>query len=84
VEIGGGLEAGVELAALGALPVGVEDEAPDIEVLHQHHAQIGHALRVHARHRHGGRIVGFALARQSQSLAKTSEWLGFRRALTVC
>ena len=84
MEIGGGLEAGVEFASLGALPVGVEDEATLIEIFHQHHAQIGHALRIDGRDRHGGGIVGFALARQRQGLRKTLERLGFRGALTVC
>ena len=57
MEIAGGLPARVELAALGAFPVRVEHEAARVVLLHQHHAQIGRAVRVHRGQRHGGGIV---------------------------
>ena len=48
---------GRELLALGARQIGVEHEAFVIDVLQQHHADIGQPSRIHGRQRHGVGIV---------------------------
>ena len=52
---------GIELAALGAFHVGVEDEAALVGALEQHHAGIGQPVGIDGRQRHGGRIARFGL-----------------------
>ena len=49
----------VELAALGAFDVRIEDETPRIDALEQHHAGVRQPVGIDGRQRHGGRIARF-------------------------
>ena len=51
------LRAVAQFATLGAVVIGIEDEASFIEALQQHHADIGQAVGVGGRERHRVRIV---------------------------
>src|SRR5262249_61732308 len=55
--------AGVELAALRAVDIGVEHEATLVEALHQHHAHVGSPVGVDGGERHGSRIAWLAFYR---------------------
>ena len=54
-----GLRVGEKLAPLGALEIGEEDESPGVVVLEENHADIGQAVAVDGRQRHGIGIVQF-------------------------
>ncbi len=53
----GGFGAAVELAALLASDVGVEDKAALVEALHQHHANVRSAIGIDGGERHGGGVA---------------------------
>ena len=52
---------GENFSALLAFEIGEEDDAVIVMAAHQHHADIGHAVAVHRRQRHGRGVIGFSL-----------------------
>ncbi len=74
---------GEELVALGALEVRVEHEARRIRRLEQHHANVGKAVFVHGRERHGGRIVDLRRRRILQPFAEQGERFAVGREVTT-
>jgi len=68
-----------ELRSLGALEIGVEDESALIEMLQQHHADIGMSGTVCRGERHGIRIVRLAALGFRVPLTEQREWLIGRR-----
>ena len=56
----GGLRLRLQLAALPAAGIGVEDETLGVEALHQHHPEIRQAIGADGRKRHGVRVARLA------------------------
>lgn len=73
VKQGSRLHIGGELATLGALGVGVEDEALRAPFLHQHHARVRQTVGVGGGDAHGLRIVDFLLLRLLEPLPEQGE-----------
>ena len=71
-----------ELAALGALVIRVEDEPVLVEILQQHHADIGQAVRVDGGERHGVRIVRLALLGLEKPGSEEAEGIASFREVT--
>jgi len=69
----GGVGVGRQLPALGAFEVGVEDEAGRIDVLEQHHANVGQPVRVGGGQRHGVGVVGLLRAGLLQPFGEEGE-----------
>ena len=76
----GGLVGPVQLEAFLAVDIGEKHPSVLIEALHQHHADVGQALGVDGRERHGGRIARLAAGRffeprseQAQRLVRLGE-----------
>ena len=83
VEIGGGDGVGGKLGALGAFLVGIEDKAVRVDALEQHHADIGTALRIHRRQRHGVGVVGLARFRVLHPAREQREGIARRRDAAI-
>ena len=75
VEIGGRHSVCQQFGALLTFEIGEEDDAALVPAAHQHHAHIGHAIRIDRRNRHGGRIIGLARLGQLQPFAELREGL---------
>ncbi len=68
-----------QLAALGALQVGEEDEAVGIDALEQHHPHVGHAGLVHRGQGHGVAVVGLGLMGRLQPGLEQRQGIGLRQ-----
>ncbi len=75
----GGPGVGRQFAPLGALQVGVEDEAGLVEALQQHGARIGQALGVDRGEGHGVGICRFRPPRLRQPVGEQREGIGLPR-----
>ena len=62
-----------ELPALGAFEIGVEDEAPRVGALEQHHAHDRAARGVHGGERHGVGIDGLAFSASANQAANSAK-----------
>lgn len=65
----------VQLLPFLAGHVGVEDESPFVETLHEDHANIGQAIRIDRGERHRGRIAWLAPCRIREPGGKQAQRL---------